>query len=277
MTAPRPPRGRGACYTEPMKAAAIVAALLLVVVGVATIHRSLQHEPVVNAAPDPRDALTFSNTQEWDQTLLPYFGERLERKESVESEVYVTQLALPPPPANTSTTTTAELALLHQMTNERNEETLAAIEIERQSIHNFTLGGFSVGTTSKPRTGALISDAHLTLIPVILSLKERFDRVRPSLLDPTLTTAIPIPGHPAYPSGHASEAHMVAYLLAELDPENTDAYLADAARIAKNREIAGVHYPSDTEAGKQLAAQFVALYLESEIGRELLSDAQSEW
>jgi membrane-associated phospholipid phosphatase len=35
--------------------------------------------------------------------------------------------------------------------------------------------------------------------------------------------------------------------------------LALAARIARNREIAGVHYPSDSKAGADLAAQAVPL------------------
>ena len=45
----------------------------------------------------------------------------------------------------------------------------------------------------------------------------------------------------------------MAYLAAELDPEHTDAYFASALAIAQNREVAGLHYLSDTAAGKLLA------------------------
>lgn len=225
---------------------------------------------------DVVDSLTFSNTQEEDWSLNRYLPKSDEPKQVAQMEMYLSQISLPQPPANSSATTTAELRLLHQFVQERTEAAQNEVEAELD-FNNFRFDEYLVGTTTKPHTSELITTAHETIIPLIITFKRTFDRVRPSYLDPTLTTTIPVPSHAAYPSGHATEAHLVAYLLAELDPENREAYLADAARIAHNREIAGVHYPSDSTAGKSLAAQFTELFLSTENGAKLLEAARTEW
>ena len=73
------------------------------------------------------------------------------------------------------------------------------------------------------------------------------------------------PGHPSYPSGHASQAFTWAYLLsAKLHPDHRylDAYLLGAARsVARNREWAGLHFASDTRAGESLGKQIAEAIL----------------
>jgi acid phosphatase (class A) len=56
----------------------------------------------------------------------------------------------------------------------------------------------------------------------------------------------------SYPSGHAASAFTLAALLGEIFPDKKEALLEQAAEIAENRVIGGVHYPSDIAAGKQL-------------------------
>ena len=101
--------------------------------------------------------------------------------------------------------------------------------------------------------------------------------MRPSYLDPTLSTALPVPEHPAYPSGHATQAALIALVLSELDPENSAAYFTSADRIAQNREIAGLHYPSDSQAGKLIAQQLFPVLLRDEAFAQLLEEAKAEW
>jgi acid phosphatase (class A) len=70
------------------------------------------------------------------------------------------------------------------------------------------------------------------------------------------------PGHPSYPSGHATVAWTFAYLFGEFArPRERKLLEATAAQVARNREIAGVHYPSDSEAGRLLARQMVDVML----------------
>jgi acid phosphatase (class A) len=101
--------------------------------------------------------------------------------------------------------------------------------------------------------------------------------VRPDKLDPTLTPLIDVPEHPAYPSGHSTQAHAVAFLLTALAPDQKAKFESDALRVAVNREIAGVHYPSDSAAGRLLARQIVDLMLRDRSFAALVESAKAEW
>lgn len=93
--------------------------------------------------------------------------------------------------------------------------------------------------------------------PIIMRLKVEYDRVRPSYLDTDLDTWIDVPLHPSYPSGHSTQSYCIAYLLSNKYPEKRREYENIALKIAKNREIVGVHYASDTKYGKILAKHIV--------------------
>jgi acid phosphatase (class A) len=123
----------------------------------------------------------------------------------------------------------------------------------------------------------LIRNALHQLAPALFEAKLRHDRVRPSLLDPTLTTAIAVPNHPAYPSGHAAEAGLIAEILSVLSPSHRGIFLSAARRIAVNREIAGLHYRSDSQAGFELARAFVQMAQTEPWFAGLLKYADVEW
>ena len=116
---------------------------------------------------------------------------------------------------------------------------------------------------------------------VCFTFKLRYNRVRPSILAANMgrevKTVVAIPGHPAYPSGHATGAFTIAYILQELDPNNAETYREDALRIAQNREVGGLHYPSDTKAGRILARQIADSLLANPRFQQLLKAARSEW
>ena len=94
---------------------------------------------------------------------------------------------------------------------------------------------------------------------VHMHYKAKFDRARPRQYSNKVVPSISPPGHPAYPSGHSTDSYTLALLLAEIWPEKKTQLLSIAFQIAMNREIAGVHYRSDTAAGYLLAQQLVAL------------------
>jgi hypothetical protein len=89
--------------------------------------------------------------------------------------------------------------------------------------------------------------------------KGKYQRPRPTMLCPALLPPIAIPAHASFPSGHSTAAHLMAFCLTDLFHDRPhrqlmqNDFLALADRIARNREIAGVHYPSDTQAGIDLA------------------------
>jgi membrane-associated phospholipid phosphatase len=104
--------------------------------------------------------------------------------------------------------------------------------------------------------------AYSMSVPLFL-LKSHFDRVRPSFLDSNIKPSISVPSHPAYPSGHSTQATTMALAVSCVDPMNRDFYLSNL--VGWRRELAGVHYPSDTAAGKKLAS-FVFADVAMEIG-----------
>ncbi|KPF58234.1 hypothetical protein D621_06445 [beta proteobacterium AAP51] len=77
--------------------------------------------------------------------------------------------------------------------------------------------------------------------------------------DRTLTN---YPGHPTFPSGHATVAYVFAYLITAKRPALKQAAEDAAAAVALRREIAGVHFRSDSLAGQHLAQQMVKLMLD---------------
>jgi hypothetical protein len=101
---------------------------------------------------------------------------------------------------------------------------------------------------------------------------------RPHAYSGQLQPMIPTPGHGALPSGHATEAHALAETLARLvpaakKPKDTDRMLmAQAARIAVNRTVAGLHFPADSYAGMVLG-YYVADIVAARAGKGTKSKA----
>ncbi len=216
--------------------------------------------------------LTFSDTQSWDPAIYAFAQQPL---------VLVTEaFTLPPPPSNTSAETTVELEYLHELVAERSPDIVA--DIEREVLLNtMSFGGMSFTTIVdplvRPQTYRLFTAVRADLLPQIIRQKEMHDRIRPSYLDPTLSTVVAVPGHPSYPSGHATESYVIALILSELDPAGAAVYQEDAVTIGENRERAGVHYPSDTLAGRQLAEAYVAALKETAWYQEQIVLARAEW
>lgn len=222
-----------------------------------------------------KDNLTFSNTATWDKELFLHTKENTTFLPHMEDLIQV-----PPPPKNSSERTKKELALLMSYKTLRTPERMKKIKNEILA-ETTDFGGRPLtdyyDSAQFPLTAPLLKKATNDIVPVIFILKNKYNRARPSLLDPDISPAIEIPGHPAYPSGHSTIMHMTAYLLAELAPERREEFEARAREIAVDREIAGVHYPSDTLAGSMVARQFVDILMSNPEYRQGILAARKEW
>ena len=92
---------------------------------------------------------------------------------------------------------------------------------------------------------------------------------RPNEYSAQIQPMIQTPGHGSLPSGHATEAFLVATILRDLShnaqhrPHLADQQLLrQAARIAQNRTAAGVHFPVDSAAGATLGVSLGGYILE---------------
>ena len=123
-----------------------------------------------------------------------------------------------------------------------------------------------------------------TLGAVILNglLKAGFDRPRPQVFEWGQHTV-----SSSFPSGHSMSAATVymtvAYLAARLQRRHLSRVLTLLGAIivvlliAASRLYLGVHYPSDSEAGRILAKDFVQFLLESPAFRKDFEAVKLEW
>ena len=115
-----------------------------------------------------------------------------------------------------------------------------------------------------------MSDLLYNMTPIIMELKYYYNRPRPSKLARALVfhkelnfTVHPLKTAetPAYPSGHATEGRFVSLYLADRVPFEHKGNLKKIGDdIGNSRQIGGVHYPTDTEFGHQLAAALYTHY-----------------
>jgi membrane-associated phospholipid phosphatase len=82
--------------------------------------------------------------------------------------------------------------------------------------------------------------------------KYHYKRERPSEVDQKIPTAAEVPDSPSYPSEHSAAAQAAASVLSALLPNEAQSFQAMADEAGWSRVLAGVQYPSDHYAGKEL-------------------------
>ena len=83
--------------------------------------------------------------------------------------------------------------------------------------------------------------------------------------------------HGSFPSGHSFASHINAGVLARLAPQKRSELFTRAHELAWSRELLGVHYPSDSEAGRLVAEDFVRFLFQSREFMRDFSAVQREW
>jgi hypothetical protein len=124
----------------------------------------------------------------------------------------------------------------------------------------------AIDPVRNPATNLLVRVGRRVGEHVVMCLKDEFKSPRPSQLCLALYPLIDAPATPSFPAGHALQAYLISYLLADslpslpqhamamTDLENATGLLFDiAARVSDNRVVAGIHYPVDIAAGKAVA------------------------
>ena len=167
--------------------------------------------------------------------------------------------------ANDSKETNNELHYLNELKTARNSETNTRI-VYQKSLDNILKSIDTEKILSYNETLNLLLFIDNVLAVVIFTLKNYHNRVRPSFLSDSLDIKQVLgenPCHPSYPSGHAAQAWFIAYCIIDFlkytgkNNKDSSKYLKRAESIAHGREIAGVHYPSDSAYGKMIAKNLV--------------------
>ncbi len=202
---------------------------------------------------------------------------------------------IPDPPANSSAQTRAELDYLLQLQGRRSAEDERAsayyagvyyrpgVKPEDKEYARFQRNLFHIGRSigtwfnedSLPVTANLVAGVWEDASYYIWKYKNYFLRIRPYKLD-TRINNLEETNWAAYPSGHATNSYVNAYLFSELLPEFSAFFIKDAYDMAHSREIIGVHYPSDSESGRVLAYQLVKRLLQDDQFKKDFAAAKKE-
>jgi membrane-associated phospholipid phosphatase len=170
------------------------------------------------------------------------------------------------------TAATTDLEITALTLAARDERVPAMGEILSQDVEFTTdfMALLAITPGSHPNTYRVLHIASLIGSYAVLYYKGLYNRPRPSQLCPALLPPIPMPGHASWPSGHATQAWLKALciehvlqgiLSGTLTTGDLGAVSSNlrtlAIRVARNREIAGLHYPTDSAAGRNLAETIV--------------------
>src|SRR5688572_2097692 len=238
--------------------------------------------------------------EEIDKQKFPYDAASAEKRLGIKpyylDQVKLEDFQIPDPPANSSEQTRAELNYLLQLQQQRSkldvESSLymagvfyslktkpedSTYSYYRQNLFHV---GRSVGNWFNPKdlplTADLIAHVWQDASYFIWAFKYKYLRVRPYVLDPDIDN-LEETNWAAYPSGHAGNSYVNAYIYQELAPEFSEVFIKDAYDMAHSREIIGVHYPSDSEASRLLARQLVNKLFQNEKFLRDFALVKKEW
>ena len=161
-----------------------------------------------------------------------------------------------------------ELDILVQYARNERSDALGEIVSQSDSFIGYFLD-LLTANGGYPATVKVMTAASFVASFVAMYYKGKYERPRPTQLCPALMPPIPVPGHASFPSGHSTQAHLIALCMSEVLVDVTgQAALSNdlralADRIARNREIGGFHYPTDTQAGVNLAESIHPLLLQN--------------
>ncbi len=168
---------------------------------------------------------------------------------------------VPPPPATNSFADRADVGAVEGLQAQATPAAIAhATKTAALSVWLFSeVRGADFTAAAYPKTDAFFTILQNESASPYNWLKNRYQRQRPYLGHPwKIKALIPIASGYSYPSGHATVSWLDALVLGELDPAHRADYLGSAFQISMDRSVGGMHYPSDTAAGRVLAEAIFA-------------------
>ena len=200
-------------------------------------------------------------------------------------------------PANSSKRTRAELDYMLELQRTRTPEELAwCLKIAdiyydpmninpanpkySQNRDNLFYLGRGLGSwyarENLPQTTEFLSRVIHDSMVYMVEFKLKYARPRPYAVEPRLKVEKPLP-HGSFPSGHSFNSYVNAEILARLAPDRRADLMNSAQEFAWSRELLGVHYPSDSEASRIWAAEFVKFLFENKQFVKDFETVKKEW
>jgi acid phosphatase (class A) len=160
---------------------------------------------------------------------------------------------LPTPPAVDSPRTKAELETVLATQNHRTAtEASLAMADATENVWRFAnvVADPKFKAENLPVFSAFFTRVVATESAVVDPAKDSWKRPRPHMVDSRVKPIVKLSTSGSYPSGQTTVGTLMGIVLAQMLPENRTNILARAWAYGQNRVIAGIHYPSDIEAGR---------------------------
>jgi acid phosphatase (class A) len=177
----------------------------------------------------------------------------------VPSQVALSQVIQPPPPAN-SQAQKDDLKAVQAAQKTRTEAQIKSALADNAVLTIFFASdvlGPNFNKENLKITAPFFDRVFADQIEACLEIKEHFKRQRPFVIDPEIKPIYQQSANPSFPSGHATTGYVYTIILSMMIPEKTQALYDRAEAYSRNRVIAGVHFPTDVEAGRVSAAVIV--------------------
>jgi len=179
-----------------------------------------------------------------------------------------------------------EIDQLFVLMEDDRDRYLAEINAQADGLAAYVISFLGMDSERRPHTIELIRCGLAMGNIFYFYYKQLFRRVRASTICPGLVPPFGPPRHPSFPSGHSFLGHFIALLLLEipdiavlygddlgagkgekppLDKVMSQNYVFNGPllwlgdRLGRNRERAGLHYPSDSNASRWFAGAVAAL------------------
>lgn len=165
---------------------------------------------------------------------------------------------LAPPPTENSAEDCADMAsVVATVRSATSNETAVAFSEKKFGITNFSaVVGAILKPGNLPKTEAFIANVKADSAAATDVAKDYWKRPRPFTVNTNLASGT-LEKSFGYPSGHSTEAMVLALVLAELFPDKNNAILAVGRDIGWHRVMIARHYPTDIHAGRVFAKAIV--------------------
>jgi acid phosphatase (class A) len=190
----------------------------------------------------------------------------------------LSKMLAPPPPSNSelqSQDMTEVLRLQASRTPEQAERAIADNDQTLGRIVNDIFGDKAAALRS-PKFAAFAERVIQDTRAIFLASKDVWQRPRPYSAGTDVKAIGELPTSASYPSGHATRGYLVAILLSNMVPEKSVELFARGREYGRNRVIAGVHYPTDIEAGRLSATAIAAALSQNERFMKDFNEAKGE-
>ena len=186
---------------------------------------------------------------------------------------------LPPPPADDSDEHRAELKLVLAAQQNASPQVMERAKSEVRftpAIFKEAIG-LNFDEASYPKTFALLAKAIHEGDVWCSFQKKKFNRARPFAGDPRIKNwDSHNSDHLSYPSGHSFCGTLFGLILAKIFPDQATAIIQRSQEIGWDRIVAGMHHPSDINAGRFLANIVFLELLNNPVFQAELAQAKQE-